>query len=214
RAASAKVTRAPAHHRARAKSHHRAASAHHQAASASTSAGASTTATSSSVAAPPSSATAPSAAGLQAQGHQELADGSYSSAISNLHRALDSADPSSLTYAYALYDLGRALTLSGDPKDAIPVLEQRMKIPNQTPVVQQALDQARQQAGVAPAPAPTQQAGVAPAPAPTGGPPKTTNSSPAPPSAHRSGHRGGHAKETGNPSGGAGLPGGGGDGGG
>src|SRR5438270_57791 len=82
RAASAKVTRAPAHHRARAKSHHRAASAHHQAASASTSAGASTTATSSSVAAPPSSATAPSAAGLQAQGHQELADGSYSSAIS------------------------------------------------------------------------------------------------------------------------------------
>ena len=28
-----------------------------------------------------------------------------------------------LTYAYALYDLGRALRLSGDPAAAVPILE-------------------------------------------------------------------------------------------
>ena len=28
-----------------------------------------------------------------------------------------------LTYAYALYDLGRALRLSGDPTAAVPILE-------------------------------------------------------------------------------------------
>jgi serine/threonine-protein kinase len=94
-----------------------------------------------------------SAADLQAQGHQDLANGNYPAAIAADQQALKAARPSDLTYAYALYDLGVALMRSGDPKAAIPVLEQRLKIPNQTAVVQQTLDQARQQAGAAPPPA-------------------------------------------------------------
>ena len=47
--------------------------------------------------------------------------------------------PTSLTYAYALYDLGRSLRLAGDPKDAVTVLYQRLQIPNQTPEVRQQL---------------------------------------------------------------------------
>ena len=76
--------------------------------------------------------------------------GNYSEAIATLHRALAAAAPGSLTYAYALYDLGRSLLLAGDPKAAIGVLEQRLKIPNQTSIVQQTLDQALQAAGEAP----------------------------------------------------------------
>lgn len=73
--------------------------------------------------------------------------GSYPAAITTLHQALAVASAGSLTYAYALYDLGRSLVLSGNPKAAVPVLEQRLKIPNQTPVVQQLLDQALRESG-------------------------------------------------------------------
>ena len=38
-----------------------------------------------------------------------------------------------LTYAYALYDLGRALRLSGQSGAAVPVLEARLQIDNQRP---------------------------------------------------------------------------------
>ncbi len=76
-----------------------------------------------------------------------MLDGNYAAAIPTLRRALRRPPPSSLTYAYALYDLGRALLLSGDPKAAIPVLEQRLKIPNQTAGRQQTLNQALQAAG-------------------------------------------------------------------
>jgi predicted Zn-dependent protease len=125
------------------KSHHRAAATSASSSSTTTDAAApASTSTSES-----SSAATGSAASLQLQGHQELAAGSYPQAISTLHRALSAADPSSLTYAYALYDLGRALTLDGNPQAAIPVLEQRLKIPDQTATVQQALDQARAAAG-------------------------------------------------------------------
>ena len=48
---------------------------------------------------------------------------------------MSAASPPSLTYAYALFDLGRALLLAGDPKAAVEVLWQRMQIPNQTGVV-------------------------------------------------------------------------------
>ena len=75
--------------------------------------------------------------------------GAYPAAIATLQRALREAAPGSLTYAYALYDLGRSLLLSGDPKAAIPVLEQRLKIPNQTGLVRQTLDQALRAAGEA-----------------------------------------------------------------
>ena len=45
-----------------------------------------------------------------------------------------------------------ALLKSGNPAAAVPILEQRLKIPNQTPVVQQTLDEALQASGQAPAP--------------------------------------------------------------
>jgi serine/threonine protein kinase len=96
-----------------------------------------------------SSSTAPAsdAGALEAQGHQELEAHNYPAAISTLRQAVNAAPASSLTYAYALYDLADALYLSGDPAAAIPLLEQRLKIPNQTAVVQTLLDQARSAAG-------------------------------------------------------------------
>ena len=94
-----------------------------------------------------------SAADLQSRGHELMFAGSYPAAIATLRQAVGTADPSSLTYAYALYDLGRSLMLSGDPRAAIPVLQQRLEIPDQTPVVQQQLQQALQAAGLAPTPA-------------------------------------------------------------
>ena len=48
-----------------------------------------------------------------------------------------------LDYAYALFNLGRSLRLAGRPDEAIPILEQRLEIPNQTDAVQQELDAAR-----------------------------------------------------------------------
>jgi tetratricopeptide (TPR) repeat protein len=80
-----------------------------------------------------------------------MLNGDYQTAIGTLRQAVSSADPGSLTYAYALYDLGRSLVLGGDPNGAIPVLQQRLKIPNQTGVVRQMLDQALRAAGQAPA---------------------------------------------------------------
>jgi hypothetical protein len=91
---------------------------------------------------------------LEAQGHDLLAAGHYSSAVPTLRRAVaatgerlsDCLAPASencLTYAYALYDLGRALRLSGDPAAAVPVLQQRLQIDNQRPVVMAELMLAR-----------------------------------------------------------------------
>ena len=42
-----------------------------------------------------------------------------------------------MNYAYALFSLGKALRLAGRPDEAIPVLEARLEIPNQTETVQQ-----------------------------------------------------------------------------
>jgi eukaryotic-like serine/threonine-protein kinase len=92
----------------------------------------------------------PSASGLQLEGHQEMLDGNYPAAIDTLHQAVTASAPGSVTYAYALYDLGRSLLLSGNPQAAIPVLQQRLKIPNQTPVVQALLNQALRASGQAP----------------------------------------------------------------
>jgi eukaryotic-like serine/threonine-protein kinase len=102
------------------------------------------------------STAAPTADQLQQTGHQELLDGSYDSAVVTLRRAVSAASPVSLTYAYALYDLGRSLMLSGDPSAAVPILEQRLKIDSQTATVREALDQALRASGQAPAqPTPT-----------------------------------------------------------
>jgi serine/threonine-protein kinase len=109
-----------------------------------------TTATSTpSVTASPAAATATSATAdtLQSQGHQLMEGGDYSRAIPLLQQAVSAASPGSLTYAYALYDLGRSLRLSGDPKAAIPVLYRRLQIPNQTETVRQELQLALRAVG-------------------------------------------------------------------
>jgi eukaryotic-like serine/threonine-protein kinase len=178
--------RAPAHR----KTHPKAVSSSSATSTSTTPAAASST-TAASAPAPPTSADA-----LEAQGHQELADGNYGTAISTLHQALGAASPSTDTYAFALYDLGRALLLSGDPQAAIPVLEQRLQIPNQTPVVQQTLNQARHQAGQPAASTPTSSTSAT-APAP---PPPRHDHGHGPPAGNRNGI------SNGNGSGGAGLP--------
>jgi tetratricopeptide (TPR) repeat protein len=102
--------------------------------------------------------TPPTADTLEAQGHALMEAGKYSSAIPVLRKAATTASPTSLTYAYALFDLGRSLRLAGDPRAAVPILYKRLQIPNQTGVVRQELQaalralgqQAQQQGGGAP----------------------------------------------------------------
>jgi hypothetical protein len=91
------------------------------------------------------------AARLEAEGHEMLEGGRYVEAIAVLERTLpatgedlrDCLRPVSetcLTYAYALYDLGRALHLDGDPAAAVPILQRRLRIENQRPTVQAQLE--------------------------------------------------------------------------
>jgi serine/threonine-protein kinase len=88
---------------------------------------------------------------LHLEGHAALQAGDYDTAIELNTRAIE-AFPEGTTwetdmnYAYALYSLGRALRLAGRPDEAIPVLELRSEIPDQTATVQQELDLARQEA--------------------------------------------------------------------
>jgi hypothetical protein len=103
----------------------------------------------------PSVAVSPAAAAsLEAEGHEMLAQGRYAQAIGALRGAIEAsggsvarcAEPTSeacLTYAYALYDLGSALRLDGDPSAAIPVLSERLLINNQRVAVQAQLELAR-----------------------------------------------------------------------
>ncbi len=83
---------------------------------------------------------------FEAQGHDLLQSGQYGDAVPVLKRALaatgmhlsDCLEPvneTCLTYAYAMYDLGRALELNGNPTAALPVLEKRLEIDNQRDVV-------------------------------------------------------------------------------
>ena len=64
-----------------------------------------------------------------------MLDGAYSAAVPVLRQAIAAASPGDVNYGYALFDLGRSLRLAGDPHAAIPVLQRRLQIPNQTPVV-------------------------------------------------------------------------------
>ena len=85
---------------------------------------------------------ATSASALQVQGRDDMLAHKFPAAIATLQQALAAASPRSLTHAYAQYDLGRSLVLSGRPAQAVPILE-RLKIPNQTSLVRQMLDRAR-----------------------------------------------------------------------
>jgi eukaryotic-like serine/threonine-protein kinase len=147
------------------------------------------------VTATPAAATTPPPASdtLEARGHQLMANGDYSAAIPVLRQAVAAAPHGSLTYGYALYDLGRSLRLAGDPADAVKVLYQRLQIPNQTEVVRQQLQlallalgqQTHQSGGAGSAGGPAPRPGGTPAPGPGAGPP------PGPGGARDHGH-GGH----------------------
>jgi serine/threonine-protein kinase len=88
-------------------------------------------------------------ADLNSQGFDLLQSGRYDEAIPLLQRAVQSfpAGTDDVNYAYALFNLGKALRLAGRPAEAIPVLEERLQIPNQTGVVKRELKLARQAAG-------------------------------------------------------------------
>jgi tRNA A-37 threonylcarbamoyl transferase component Bud32 len=108
-----------------------------------------TTTTPSEVTGTAAAATTPTAGAdaLEADGHALMNSGNYQAAIPILQQAVNSAPKGSLTYAYALYDLGRSLRLAGNPQAAVSVLYQRLQIPNQTGAVQAELQRALLQMG-------------------------------------------------------------------
>jgi hypothetical protein len=100
----------------------------------------------------PSTATASTDGGSVAQlndeGFRLINAGQPGQAVAPLRRAVAMCGSSTeLTCAYAMYNLGHALRVSGHPREAIPILERRLQIPNQQDVVRQELDSARREAG-------------------------------------------------------------------
>jgi hypothetical protein len=92
---------------------------------------------------------------LQAEGHQLLGEERYGAAIADLRaavarsgestaRCVEPNSPACLTYAYALFDLGRALRLHGDRSAAVAALSERLQINDQRGTVQEELSQARE----------------------------------------------------------------------
>jgi eukaryotic-like serine/threonine-protein kinase len=88
---------------------------------------------------------------LNDQGFALIGQGKSTEAVAPLQRsviAFRAQDrKGDIGYAYALYNLGNALRLSGRPADAIPFLEERLQISNyKRGVVQKELETARKQA--------------------------------------------------------------------
>ena len=97
------------------------------------------------------------AAQLEARGHALLEGGQFQAAVVVLQQALaatgerlnsclEPVGETCLSYAYALYDLGRALRLDRQPAAAALILERRLQIANQRPAVQSELALARAEA--------------------------------------------------------------------
>ncbi|MGN6276201.1 MAG: protein kinase domain-containing protein [Solirubrobacterales bacterium] len=86
---------------------------------------------------------------LNERGYAMIQAGEYEAAVPVLEEAVASFPKGTedIDYAYALFNLGAALRLSGHPEEAIPVLEQRLQIPDQTETVEQELEAARAEAG-------------------------------------------------------------------
>jgi len=78
-----------------------------------------------------------------------MGQGRYGEAIPLLQRAVAAYPEGSkeLTYAFALYNLGKSLRLAGRPREAVPILERRLGIPNQRGTVRRELEAARRAAG-------------------------------------------------------------------
>jgi eukaryotic-like serine/threonine-protein kinase len=103
--------------------------------------------------APPAQQQAPAPSGsspaaLNDEGFRLMNAGRYADAIPVLQRAVEAfpQDSNELTYAYALYNLGRSLRLAGRPGEAIPFLERRLRFPNQRGTVEKELAAARRAA--------------------------------------------------------------------
>ena len=87
---------------------------------------------------------------LNQEGFQLLQSGQAEAAVPVLERAVNEfpEGTSDINYAYALFNLGQALRLSGRPDEAIPILEQRLQFNNQRGEVQAELAKARQAAAL------------------------------------------------------------------
>lgn len=88
-------------------------------------------------------------AGLNEEGFALIQAGEYEAAVPVLEEAVAAfpSETEDLAYAYALFNLGNALRLSGRPDEAIAVLERRLEIPNQTAKVEEELAAARAESG-------------------------------------------------------------------
>lgn len=88
-------------------------------------------------------------AALNEEGFALIQAGEYEAAVPKLEEAVAAfpAGTEDLNYAYALFNLGNALRLSGRPEEAIPVLERRLEIPNQEGEVRKELETAIAEAG-------------------------------------------------------------------
>ncbi|HEX2232637.1 MAG TPA: serine/threonine-protein kinase [Thermoleophilaceae bacterium] len=99
----------------------------------------------------PSSGSGSSASGSQLndQGFALMQQGNYEDAVPVLRQAVASwpEDSRDITYAYALFNLGKSLNRSGSPDEAIPYLEKRLTWDDQRETVQAELDLARRNAG-------------------------------------------------------------------
>lgn len=108
---------------------------------------------------PPQRTNVAQAVELDLRGHGLLESGRYAAAIPVLRMTLAAtgaqvavcqhpASTACLTYAYALFDLGRALRLSGHPAAAVGLLRARLQIDNQSGVVELELARAEAASGV------------------------------------------------------------------
>jgi tetratricopeptide (TPR) repeat protein len=98
---------------------------------------------------PPPPASTPAATGaaqLNDRGFALSNQGRYAEAVTPLRQSVDAyqaAGQSGLPYAYALFNLARALNRSGHPDEAIPLLQQRLRYADQPEVVKAELRDAQ-----------------------------------------------------------------------
>jgi hypothetical protein len=88
-------------------------------------------------------------AALNEEGFGLIQAGEYEAAVPVLEQAVTSFPEGSedINYAYALFNLGNALRLSGRPEEAIPVLEHRLEFPDQEAKVREELEAAEAEVG-------------------------------------------------------------------
>ena len=100
---------------------------------------------------PPAQAKADDPVGLNDQGFALIGQGKPNDAVAPLQRSVEAfraqGRKGDIGYAYALYNLGNALRLSGRPAEAIPFLQERLQVSNyKRGIVKKELKTAQQQA--------------------------------------------------------------------